>query len=149
MSNSEITPAFFNARPSLVVSNSSKKSPTKFPAMDVNYLAERDYQMKMGVIPKPQGNSRLTEYQLLWRNIANAPLVPPSTSLKSNISLTPVCTGIQSCSTPPTVRLETPKRKRLSDSPVEGTPSARIPRFISPVISLQQELLEVFAKVKY
>ena len=59
----------------------------------------------------------------------------------------PICAGLQDpSSSPTTIRLETPKKnKRAACSPGEGTPQPRIPRFTSPIMSLQMELVDVFA----
>ena len=81
MSLSEITSAFFKASPTRVISKSAKMSPDKpqFPAMDVRYKAENEYQRKMNVITPPHLGTpqqvTLTTSQFLWENIAMAPII--------------------------------------------------------------------------
>ena len=89
MFNSEITPAFFKAKPTPVISNLAKMSPDQpqFPSQDVRYKAEREYQMKMGVIPPTQLETplqqvSLTGHQLLWKKVAMA-MAPLDTAPKN------------------------------------------------------------------
>ena len=85
MSLSEITSAFFKASPTRVISKSAKMSSDKpqFPAMDVRYKAENEYQRKMNVITPPHlgipQQVTFTTSQLLWKNIAMASIVSTPT----------------------------------------------------------------------
>ena len=82
MYTSEITPAFFKAKPT-VISQSSSMSPVQFPALDVRFKEDLEYQMKMGVITPPHlgipQQPVLTAHQLLWKNISMVPIVPTPT----------------------------------------------------------------------
>ena len=117
MFNSEITPAFFKAKPTPVISNLAKMSPDQpqFPSQDVRYKAEREYQMKMGVITPTLLETPLTGHQLLWKKVAMAPLELAPTKL---IDMAPIFKTTRTPSySSPDISLN--PKKRVLQSPEE------------------------------
>ena len=65
---------------------------------------------------------------------------------KTNIHITPICKPVRTQSLSTTMRLGTPlQMKRQAQSPGEGTPTPKYPMLSSPVLSIQQELIDIFA----